>query len=92
MALMPWMDPENFNPNYLMRAMHLLPRRGEKEEWQHSQDYWREKDELPAVDLDDTAFVYDNGSPVREGSRPRSGRAHEDAGRKSPAASSPALA
>ena len=21
---MPWIDPENFNPGYLMRAMHLL--------------------------------------------------------------------
>ncbi len=58
MPLLPWMDPENFNPNYLMRSMHLLPRRGDKPEWQHSQDYWREKDELPAIDLDDKAFAY----------------------------------
>jgi hypothetical protein len=28
-------------------------------EWQHSQDYWAEKDEFPAIDLDDLAFVYD---------------------------------
>jgi hypothetical protein len=58
MTLGPWMDPENFNPNYLMRSMHLLPKRGDKPEWQHSQDYWREKDELPRIDLDDAAFVY----------------------------------
>jgi cation diffusion facilitator CzcD-associated flavoprotein CzcO len=59
MPLLPWMDPENFNPGYLMRDMHLLPKRGDKPEWQHSQDYWAEKDELPAIDLDDAAFVYD---------------------------------
>ena len=59
MPLLPWIDPENFNPNYLMRDMHLLPRRGDKPEWQHSQDYWAEKDEFPAIDLDDAAFVYD---------------------------------
>jgi cation diffusion facilitator CzcD-associated flavoprotein CzcO len=58
MELLPWMDPENFNPGYLMRAMHLLPKRGAKHEWQHSQDYWREKDELPAIDLDGAEFVY----------------------------------
>jgi hypothetical protein len=58
MKLMSWIDPENFNPGYLMRAMDLLPKRGEKPEWQHSQDYWREKDELPAIDLDAPEFIY----------------------------------
>jgi cation diffusion facilitator CzcD-associated flavoprotein CzcO len=59
MPLLSWIDPENFNPGYLMRDMHLLPRRGDKPEWQHSQDYWAEKDQIPAIDLDDAAFVYD---------------------------------
>jgi len=59
MSLQSWIDPENFNPGYLMRDMHLLPKRGDKPEWQHSQDYWAEKDEFPAIDLDDAAFVYD---------------------------------
>jgi cation diffusion facilitator CzcD-associated flavoprotein CzcO len=58
MALLPWMDPENFNPGYLMRGMHLLPKRGAKPEWQHTQDYWVEKDEIPAIDLDDAVFAY----------------------------------
>jgi cation diffusion facilitator CzcD-associated flavoprotein CzcO len=58
MPLLSWIDPENFNPNYLMRDMHLLPKRGDKAEWQHSQDYWTEKDQFPAIDLDDKAFVY----------------------------------
>lgn len=44
MSIGPWMDPENFNPGYLMRSMHLMPQRGDKPEWQHTQDYWREKD------------------------------------------------
>jgi cation diffusion facilitator CzcD-associated flavoprotein CzcO len=58
MPLLSWIDPENFNPGYVMRNMHLLPRRGDKPEWQHSQDYWTEKDAIPATDLDDKAFVY----------------------------------
>jgi cation diffusion facilitator CzcD-associated flavoprotein CzcO len=58
MPLLPWIDPENFNPGYIMRAMHLLPKRGDKPEWQHNQDYWAEKDQIAAIDLDDKAFVY----------------------------------
>ncbi len=58
MPLLDWIDPENFNPGYVMRGQHLLPKRGDRPEWRHSQDYWTEKDEFPAIDLDDPAFVY----------------------------------
>ncbi|MBI5260826.1 MAG: NAD(P)/FAD-dependent oxidoreductase [Bradyrhizobium sp.] len=58
MPLLPWLDPENFNPGYMMRSQHMWPRRGNKPEWQHSQDYWAEKDEIPAINIDDAAFVY----------------------------------
>ncbi|WP_374575141.1 flavin-containing monooxygenase [Phenylobacterium sp.] len=58
MQLSSWIDPENFNPGYLMRNMHLLPQRGDKPEWQHTQDYWAEKKTLPEIDLDDPVFVY----------------------------------
>ncbi len=59
MPILPWIDENNFNPNYLMRSMHLLPKRGDKREWQHTQDYWREKEEIPAIDLDGAEFKYD---------------------------------
>lgn len=59
MPLLPWIDPDNFNPGYLLRGMHLLPKRGDKPEWQHTQDYWAEKDELLAIDLDDPVFRYE---------------------------------
>jgi cation diffusion facilitator CzcD-associated flavoprotein CzcO len=59
MPLLPWIDPQNFNPGYIMRNIHLLPKRGDKREWQHTQDYWNEKDEFPAINLDDGAFVYE---------------------------------
>jgi cation diffusion facilitator CzcD-associated flavoprotein CzcO len=58
MPLVEWLDPANFNPGYMQRGMHLLPKRGTKPEWQHNQDYWREKEELPAIDLDGKEFVY----------------------------------
>jgi cation diffusion facilitator CzcD-associated flavoprotein CzcO len=59
MPVLPWMDPENFNPGYLMRSMDLLPRRGDKPQWQHSQDYHREKHALPNADLDDGCLAYE---------------------------------
>ena len=58
MKLSSWIDPEDFNPGYVMRGMHLLPKRGDKRDWQHTQDYWHEKDELPKIDLDGEEFVY----------------------------------
>jgi cation diffusion facilitator CzcD-associated flavoprotein CzcO len=59
MPLLSWMDPENFNPGYLMRSMHLLPKRGDKPEWQHTQDYWAEKVDIPDIDLEDEVFDYE---------------------------------
>ncbi|MDR6625940.1 NAD(P)/FAD-dependent oxidoreductase [Caulobacter segnis] len=53
-----WIDPEDFNPGYLMRNMHLLPKAGDKPEWRHTQDYWNEKEIFPKIDLDDAAFRY----------------------------------
>jgi cation diffusion facilitator CzcD-associated flavoprotein CzcO len=58
MKLLDWIDEENFNPGYLQRGVHLWPRRGDKAEWQHSQDYWTEKDVFPTLDLDDPLFRY----------------------------------
>ena len=40
------------------RSYICCPKRGDKPEWQHTQDYWSEKDAFPAIDLDDAAFVY----------------------------------
>ena len=57
MPILPWLDPENFNPGYMLRSMDLLPQRGDKSEWQHTQDYWLEKKELRKVDFQDSIFI-----------------------------------
>ncbi|MFN4113968.1 MAG: flavin-containing monooxygenase [Sphingomonadaceae bacterium] len=62
MELHPWIEADNFNPGYLMRGLEKLPRRGDKPEWRHNQDYWREKDEIPHIDLDGAEFVYAQGA------------------------------
>ncbi|SNX97921.1 hypothetical protein SAMN06893097_1091 [Geodermatophilus sabuli] len=54
----PWVDPENFNPGYLARSMHLMPKQGDREPWMHLHEYYEEKDILPVADLDDGTLVY----------------------------------
>lgn len=58
MPIASWMDPENFNPNYLMRSQHLMPKRGNISEWQHNQDYWIEREILPTASLTDGCLQY----------------------------------
>jgi cation diffusion facilitator CzcD-associated flavoprotein CzcO len=66
MPRMSWLDEEDFNPNYLRRAEGILPKRGPTQEWQHTQDYWHDKDEFPAIDLNDDVFVYRRTSSAEE--------------------------
>ena len=54
----PWVEPHEFNPGYIQRGLHLMPKRGSKPEWQHSHDYWIDKDRLPAIRPDDPALSY----------------------------------
>ena len=58
MPLGPWVDPENFNPGYLTRSMHLMPKQGAAEPWRLEHDYTRERDVLPVADLDDCSLEY----------------------------------
>jgi cation diffusion facilitator CzcD-associated flavoprotein CzcO len=68
MQVLPWVDPEDFNPGYLTRSIHLMPRQGDREPWRFTQDYWSEKDEFPAADLDDGSLAYRPGpSPSGRG-------------------------
>lgn len=54
-----WADEDDFNPGYLLRGQHLLPKRGEGDEWKLQQDYWVEKEEFAAIDLQDEVFHYE---------------------------------
>ncbi len=58
MERLPWIAQDNFNPGYLNRSMHLMPKSIVGGLWEHPQDYWSEKDEIPEIDLDGDALVY----------------------------------
>lgn len=57
MPLLPWSDPENFNPGYVMRSQHRMYKRGDREPWTHHKEYSEERAVLPTADLDD-GLVY----------------------------------
>jgi cation diffusion facilitator CzcD-associated flavoprotein CzcO len=59
MPLRPWVDPEDFNPGYLTRSLHLLPRQGPHAPWRHEQDYPTDRARLAAADLDDGTLAFD---------------------------------
>lgn len=58
MPLQPWVDPENFNPGYLMRSLHLMAKQGAHEPWTWGLDYADEKRSLETADLDDGTLRY----------------------------------
>lgn len=58
LPIRPWIDGDNFNPGYLMRALDQMPRSADKPEWRHNQDYWAEREDLPKIDLDGSEFQY----------------------------------
>ncbi len=58
MVLGPWVDPANFNPGYLTRSMHLMPKQGDRDPWTWGREYGDEKVELETADLDDGSLRY----------------------------------
>ncbi len=58
MPLSSWVDPEDFNPGYIQRGIHLLPRQGNVEPWIHTQNYVEDKEVLPAADLHDGSLHF----------------------------------
>lgn len=64
MALNPWVESDNFNSGYLQRGMHLMPKQGTSEPWKLEPDYWVERDQLPAAQMDDGALVF---TPLKAG-------------------------
>jgi cation diffusion facilitator CzcD-associated flavoprotein CzcO len=53
-----WVDPENFNPGYLMRTQHLMPKRGTKEPWTWGAEYTAERKLLAEAPLDDGTLQF----------------------------------
>jgi cation diffusion facilitator CzcD-associated flavoprotein CzcO len=58
MELSDWVKGDDFNPGYLRRSMHLMPKCGDVAEWRHSQDYWEERELFPSANLDDGCLIF----------------------------------
>jgi cation diffusion facilitator CzcD-associated flavoprotein CzcO len=70
MQLLDWIESEEFNPNYMMRALGIMPRRGSNPMWSHSQDFWAEYDKIPNTDLDGEEFLYDGVRATKSETEP----------------------
>ncbi len=58
MERLSWVEPDNFNPGYLTRSMHLMPKQGPEDPWRLGHDYTSEKDILPTADLADGSLIF----------------------------------
>ncbi|MBA2607760.1 MAG: NAD(P)/FAD-dependent oxidoreductase [Actinobacteria bacterium] len=58
MERLDWVEADNFNPGYLARSMHRMPRQGPEDPWRLRHDYTSEKDILPNADLEDGSLVF----------------------------------
>jgi cation diffusion facilitator CzcD-associated flavoprotein CzcO len=61
-----FIDADDFAPGYMRRGVKRLPKQSDAGPWINSQDYYTEKDILPAAPLDDDVLVYDNPAPTKE--------------------------
>ena len=60
----PWIEPDNFNPGYITRSLDKLPRQGPGDPWVMTQDYFTEKDRLPAAGFDDGTLVFETSAAL----------------------------
>jgi cation diffusion facilitator CzcD-associated flavoprotein CzcO len=55
-----FIDPDDFAPGYMRRGVQRLPRQSDRGPWLNCQDYYKEKDIIPALEFNDDALVFSN--------------------------------
>ncbi len=58
MPLSPWISEDDFNPGYIKRGLHLLPKQGDRAPWIYDTDYYNESKTLPKAPVDAPELVY----------------------------------
>jgi cation diffusion facilitator CzcD-associated flavoprotein CzcO len=53
MPRLPWSDPANFNPGYVLRSQDRMFRQGDREPWTHMHEHDHDRVALPEADVDD---------------------------------------
>lgn len=53
-----WSEGQEFAPGYMKRGAHKLPKSGPGEEWTHTQDYWTEREQLPAISFSQSPLLF----------------------------------
>jgi cation diffusion facilitator CzcD-associated flavoprotein CzcO len=58
MPALPWL--QDFSAGYMQRAMHLMPKQGDRPPWQNTQRYARDKKMVRNAPLEDGSLVFGN--------------------------------
>jgi monooxygenase len=59
MPLRPWLDPDDFNPGYLLRSIDRVPRQGDRLPWRGADlGYLDEREILPSTDFEDGTLSF----------------------------------
>lgn len=58
MPTLPMIENTNFSAGYIQRSMHIMPKQGDREPWIMTQDYFRDRETLPRVELEDGTLVF----------------------------------
>ncbi|MBW0088694.1 NAD(P)/FAD-dependent oxidoreductase [Pseudonocardia sp. KRD-184] len=53
MPLLPWSDPNNFNPGYVLRSQDRMFKQSDRDPWTHMHEHDHERVSLPEADIDD---------------------------------------
>jgi len=58
MTLLPWVNPDDFNPGYMNRSVHLFSKQGSRDPWRNGLTYELEKETLPVADFADGSLLF----------------------------------
>ncbi|QJY45325.1 flavin-containing monooxygenase [Pseudonocardia broussonetiae] len=53
LPLLPWSDPDNFNPGYVLRSQDRMFKQSDRDPWTHMHEHDHERVSLPEADIDD---------------------------------------
>lgn len=49
----PWIEKDNFSAGYVHRRVHIMPKQGNRQPWVMTQDYFSDRETLPAAGFED---------------------------------------
>jgi cyclohexanone monooxygenase len=58
MQRLSWIEADNFNAGYVVRAQSVMYGQGDRHPWKHDLEHAEEREALPAASVHDEALAY----------------------------------